>query len=41
MEDGGGHGVGQAAMVCVDHLNSWGVELLIPLIKHTNEFYFG
>jgi hypothetical protein len=32
---------GQAAMVCADHVNLWwGVELLIPLLKHTNEFYF-
>jgi hypothetical protein len=32
---------GQAAMVCVDHVNSgWGVELLIPLLRHKNEFYF-
>ncbi len=31
----------QAAMVCADHVNSWwGVELLIPLLKHTNKFYF-
>jgi hypothetical protein len=28
-------------MVHADHVNSWwGVELLIPLLKHTNEFYF-
>ena len=27
---------GQAAMVLVDHVNSWwGFELLIPLLKHT------
>ncbi len=32
---------GQAAMVHADHVNSWwGVELLTPLLKHTNEFYF-
>ncbi len=32
---------GQAAMVHADHVNSWwGIELLIPLLKHTNEFYF-
>ncbi len=32
---------GQAAMVHADHVNSWwGVELLIPLLKLTNEFYF-
>ena len=32
---------GQAAMVHADHVNSWwGVELLIPLLKHTTEFYF-
>ena len=32
---------GQAAMVCADHVNSWwGVELLIPLLKHTNKIYF-
>ncbi len=32
---------GQATMVCVDHVNSWwGVEPMIPLLKHTNEFYF-
>ncbi len=32
---------GQAAMVHADHVNSWwGVELLIPLLKHTNECYF-
>jgi hypothetical protein len=32
---------GQAAMVHVDHVNLWwGVELLIPLLKHTNEYYF-
>ena len=32
---------GQAVMVRVDHVNSWwGVELLIPLLKHTNKFYF-
>ena len=31
---------GQAAMVHADHVNSWwGVELLLPLLKHTNEFY--
>jgi hypothetical protein len=30
---------GQAAMVCADNINSWwGVELLISLLKHTNEF---
>jgi hypothetical protein len=30
---------GQAIMVCLDHVNPWwGVELLIPLLKHTNEF---
>ena len=32
---------GQAAMVLEDHVNSWwGVEILIPLLKHTIEFYF-
>jgi hypothetical protein len=32
---------GQAIMVRVDHVNSWwGVELLIPQLKHTNELYF-
>jgi hypothetical protein len=32
---------GQATMVHADHVNSWwGVEILIPLLKHTNEFYF-
>jgi hypothetical protein len=32
---------GQAAMVRADHVNLWwGVELLIPLFKHSNEFYF-
>jgi hypothetical protein len=32
---------GQAAMVHADHVNSWwGVELLIPLLKHTNYYYF-
>ena len=31
---------GQAAMVHADHVNSWwGVELLISLLKHTNEIY--
>ena len=31
---------GQAAIVCADHVNSWwGVELLIPLLKHTNEIH--
>jgi hypothetical protein len=25
-------------MVCADHVNLWW-ELLIPLLKHTNEFY--
>jgi hypothetical protein len=35
------HCRGQATMVCADHVNSWwGVELLISLLKHTNEFYF-
>ncbi len=35
------YGGGKAAMVHVDHLNSWwGVDLLIPMLKHTNEFYF-
>jgi hypothetical protein len=30
---------GQAAMVPADHLNLWwGVELIIPLLKHTNDF---
>ncbi len=33
---------GQAAMVCADHVDSQqGVELLIPLLKLTNKFYFG
>ncbi len=33
--------VGGATMVRTDHVNSWwGVELLIPLLKHTNEIYF-
>ncbi len=32
---------GQAAMVHADHVNSWwGVELLIPLLKHTEYYYF-
>jgi hypothetical protein len=32
---------GQAAMVCANHVISWlGVELLKPLLRHTNEFYF-
>jgi hypothetical protein len=32
---------GQAAMICADHVNLWwGVELVIPLLKHTNEFLF-
>jgi len=33
---------GQAAMVLADHdVNSWwGVELLIPLLKHTKYYYF-
>jgi hypothetical protein len=32
---------GQAAMVCADLINLWwGVELLVPLLKHTNDFYF-
>ena len=32
---------GQATMVHVDHVNLWcKVELLIPLLKHTNESYF-
>jgi hypothetical protein len=31
---------GEATMVHMDHISSWwGVELLIPLLKHTNEFY--
>ncbi len=35
------HCRGQTAMVCADHINLWwGLELLIPLLKHTNEFYF-
>ena len=35
------HCCGQAAMVHADHVNSWwGVELLIPLLKHTKYFYF-
>jgi hypothetical protein len=35
------HCCGQAAMVHADHVNSWwGVELLVPLLKYTNEFYF-
>ena len=32
---------GQAAMVHADHVNLWwGVELLIPLLKHTKYYYF-
>jgi len=32
---------GQAAMVHADHANSWwGVELLIPLLKHIKYYYF-
>ncbi len=32
---------GQAAMVHADHVNSWwGVELLIPLLKHIKYYYF-
>jgi hypothetical protein len=32
---------GQVAMVHADHVNSWwGVELLIPLLKHTKYYYF-
>jgi hypothetical protein len=32
---------GQAAMVHADHVNSWwGVELLIPLLKHTKYYFF-
>jgi hypothetical protein len=32
---------GQAAMVHADHVNSWwGVELLIPLLKHNKYYYF-
>jgi hypothetical protein len=32
---------GQAAMVLADHVNLWwGVELLIPLLKHTKYYYF-
>jgi hypothetical protein len=32
---------GQAAIVCADHVNLWwGVDLLIPLLTHTDEFYF-
>ncbi len=35
------HCGGQAAMILVDHYNLWwGVKQLIPLLKHTNEFYF-
>jgi hypothetical protein len=35
------HCRGQAAMVFADHVNSWwGVELLIPLSKHTKYYYF-
>ena len=35
------HCRGQAAMVHADHVNSWwGVELLIPLLKHTKYYYF-
>ena len=35
------HCCGQAIMVHADHVNLWwGVELLIPLLKQTNEFYF-
>ncbi len=31
---------GQATMVLADHVNSWqGVELLIPLLKHTKYYY--
>jgi hypothetical protein len=45
MEKGSRHGAviccGQAAMVHADHVNSWwGVELLIPLLKHTKYYYF-
>jgi hypothetical protein len=32
---------GQTAMVLADHVNLWwGVELLIPLLKHTDYYYF-
>ena len=32
---------GQAVMVHADHINLWwGVELLIPLLKHTKYFFF-
>jgi hypothetical protein len=32
---------GQAAMVLADHVNSWwGIELLIPLLKHTTYYNF-
>jgi hypothetical protein len=35
------HCRGQAAMVYADHVNLWwGVELLIPLLKHTKYYYF-
>jgi hypothetical protein len=35
------HCCGQAAMVCAEHVNCWwGVEILVPLLKHTNDFYF-
>jgi hypothetical protein len=35
------HCCGQAAMVHADHVNSWwGVEILIPLLKHTKYYYF-
>ena len=31
---------GQAVIVCVDHVNSsWGLELLISLLKHTCILY--
>ncbi len=33
--------LGQAAMVLADHVNLWwGVELLIPLLKHNRYYYF-
>jgi hypothetical protein len=32
---------GHATMVCADRVNlCWGVELMTPLLKHTNVFYF-
>ena len=43
MEEGSRHGalLWAAAMVHADHVNLWwGVELQIPLLKHTKYFYF-